>query len=302
MPEAGPADPHRIHPHVTDLLFTDLDGTLLDHHTYQPDPALPALRRLQAGGVLVLPATAKTLAEVGQVCADLGLHDGAIVENGAAAALPRGFPAHRRAPVDGPEAAVPDDPDVTVPGSPEAAVPGDCEVVVLGIPYPVVRGMLAEAAAEAGVGVRGYGDMTPQEVAAATGLSPAEAGRARSRQWSETFVTTSGDPAALGAALKRRGLRVARGARFLTAMGGHDKGEAVRVVLDQVRRYGREVRTWAVGDAANDEELLAAVDHPLLVRAEHGGWAGLDLPGMIRLDGIGPVGWSLLPEVILRTG
>jgi mannosyl-3-phosphoglycerate phosphatase len=250
-----------------DVLFTDLDGTLLDHHTYLPGPALPALRRLRRAGVLVLPATAKTLAEVRQISAELDLRDGAVVENGAAVALGSGLD----------------------------------EVIVLGRPYAEVRRLLAKAAAEAGAGVRGYADMTAQEVAAETGLSPAEARRARDRQWSETFRLERGDPAALAAALRRRGLRAVRGARFLTAMGDHDKGVAARVVLRRLRRDGREVRSWAVGDAANDAELLAAVDHPLLVRAGHGDWADLAVPGLVRLDGAGPQGWALIPDLIERT-
>lgn len=252
---------------AADVLFTDLDGTLLDHHTYRPGPALPALRRLRRAGVRVLPATAKTLAEVRQINEDLGPFDGAIVENGAAVALG----------------------------------PSLDEVIALGQPYQLVRRLLAEAAAEAGARVRGYGDMTADEVAAETGLSPAEARRARARQWSETFVLTSGDPAAVAAALERRGLRAVRGARFLTAMGDHDKGEAARLVLGRLRRDGRAVRSWAVGDAPNDADLLAAVDHPLLVRAGHGGWADLGVPGLVRLDGVGPAGWALIPHLIEQT-
>jgi mannosyl-3-phosphoglycerate phosphatase len=258
---------------VPDVLFTDLDGTLLDHHTYLPGPALPALRQVKQAGVLVLPATAKTLAEVRQISAELDLTDGAIVENGAAVALPAKFPDHLSGDaVDG--------------------------LIVLGTPYDVVRESLAEAAAEAGARVRGYGDMTADEVAAETGLSPAEAARARSRQWSETFLVTEGDPAAVAGALRRRGLRAVRGARFLTAMGNHDKGEAALLVLARLRQRGDDVRSWAVGDAANDTELLAAVDHPLLVRAGHGDWAEMDLPGLVRLDGVGPAGWALIPSLI----
>lgn len=245
---------------MRDILFTDLDGTLLDHHTYLPGPALPALRRLQQAGVLILPATAKTLAEVRVLSGELDLDGGAVVENGAAFVL-------------------------------------DGAVTVLGTRYEVVRRLLAEAAAEAGARVRGYGDMTADEVAAETGLSPAEAVRARARQWSETFLVADGSAASLIEALDRRGLRVARGARFLTAMGAHDKGSAARLLLD---RLDGPLRTWAVGDATNDAELLAAVDNPMLVRAEHGGWADVDLPGLVRLDGIGPAGWVLAAERIIR--
>lgn len=272
---------------MRDILFTDLDGTLLDHYTYQPGPAVPALRRLREAGVLVLPATAKTLAEVRQIGADLGLTDGAIVENGAAVALPPGFP-------DCARGVQRDLRRRQGHGEPEV-------VTVLGLPYEMVCGMLAEAAAEVGVTVRGYADMTADEVAAETGLTIEEAVRARSRQWTETFLVTSGDPVAVGAALERRGLRAVLGARFLTAMGDHDKGEAARLVLDRLRRDGREVRSWAVGDATNDTELLAAVDRPLLVRAGHGDWADIDVPGLVRLDGVGPAGWALIPGLIEET-
>jgi mannosyl-3-phosphoglycerate phosphatase len=261
---------------VREVLFTDLDGTLLDHYTYQPGPALPALRRVRQAGVLVLPATAKTLAEVREIGAELDLGDGASVENGAAVSLPAKFPDH-------------------------VAGDGADEVTVLGRPYQDLRRLLADAAAEAGARVRGYGDMSVDEVAAETGLTPAEAVRARSRQWSETFLVTDGDPAAVAAALERRGLRAVRGARFLTAMGDHDKGVAAGLVLQRLRQQGDEVRSWAVGDAANDAELLAVVDHPLLVRAGHGDWADLDLPGLVRLDGVGPSGWALIPALIEAT-
>ena len=33
------------------VVFTDLDGTLLDHDSYRPDEALPCLRALERRGV-----------------------------------------------------------------------------------------------------------------------------------------------------------------------------------------------------------------------------------------------------------
>ena len=45
------------------VVFTDLDGTLLGHHDYSVDGALPGLERCAALGVPVIPTTSKTAAE-----------------------------------------------------------------------------------------------------------------------------------------------------------------------------------------------------------------------------------------------
>ena len=43
------------------LIFTDLDGSLLDHHSYSFAPAVPLLAELDALGIPVIPITGKTL-------------------------------------------------------------------------------------------------------------------------------------------------------------------------------------------------------------------------------------------------
>lgn len=42
------------------LVFTDLDGSLLDHHNYSYVNALPQLASLEQLGIPVIPATSKT--------------------------------------------------------------------------------------------------------------------------------------------------------------------------------------------------------------------------------------------------
>src|SRR5690606_35625212 len=101
----------------------------------------------------------------------------------------------------------------------------------LGLPYRRVRAGLAAAAAAARAVVRGFGDMTAEEVADLTGLSVGDARAARAREYSESFVLHSGDLADLQRELRRQGLHAVRGGRFLTASGRHDKGTAVRAYL-----------------------------------------------------------------------
>ncbi|HAC9004228.1 TPA: HAD hydrolase family protein, partial [Salmonella enterica subsp. enterica] len=46
------------------LIFTDLDGTLLNSHTFEWQPAAPWLTRLHESGVPVILCSSKTAAEM----------------------------------------------------------------------------------------------------------------------------------------------------------------------------------------------------------------------------------------------
>jgi mannosyl-3-phosphoglycerate phosphatase len=167
------------------LVFTDLDGTLLDHETYDWSPARPALDRLARVGAMVVPATSKTRAEVAPLMEALGLSGPAIVENGAGVAnLPGPAPciARIRAALD--------------------ALP------------PALRARF-----------KGFGDGAPADVAAMTGLAPDAAARAHAREFSEPGVWSGDDAglAAFEAALAAHGLTLRRGGRFIHVLPGADK-------------------------------------------------------------------------------
>lgn len=179
------------------LVFSDLDGTLLDHASYSFDAARPALDLLESVGAGLILATSKTAAEVTSIRTAIGC-DGwpAIVENGGGL-LPAGHAA--------------DD------------TKGD---------YDTIRARLADLPQ----GFRGFGDMSDEEVANVTGLAPKAAQQARRRLFSEPGLW-QGDDAALDAflaAAKAQGLSARRGGRFLTLSLGRTKADHMD---DLIARY-----------------------------------------------------------------
>ena len=276
------------------VVVTDLDGTLLDARSYSTAAAEPALDALRAHGIPLVLCTSKTRAEVEPLHRSLGLRAPFIVENGGAIVAPAGaWPAGRATGASvGEGGPVEPAPEASV-GDPAPAAVGD-EVIALGTGYADVVAALAAAAAESGVRVRGFHDMTVAEVAAATGLPLADAERARQREYGEAFTVL--DPArtpALLAALERRGFRWAVGGRFHHVFAGNDKGEAVQRVLARYRLAWPALVSAGLGDAPNDLSMLREVDRPVIVRGRHVDTMRERLPVAVVTGEEGPAGWNV---------
>ena len=76
---------------ANNVIFTDMDGTLLDHDTYSFEAARPTLASLKEQNIPVIPTTSKTYAELIVLRDTIGLDGPFIVENGAAIYIPHGF-------------------------------------------------------------------------------------------------------------------------------------------------------------------------------------------------------------------
>ncbi len=257
------------------VVYTDLDGTLLDHDTYRFDAALPALRRLQAMAIPVVPVTSKTLAELDPLLTELGIDGPCIAENGALIATPAGYFGN---PAGGDNRQ------------------GRFQLRYLTQRYDAIRALLASLRSEFGFAFTGFADMDDAEVATLTGLSAAAARLARQRLASEPLLWQDSPEAltAFVAHLRRHGCRLVTGGRFQHVLGDSDKAAAIAALeQDFVHAGFDDFSRIALGDSPNDATMLQSSDIAVVVRAKDG--PGLSLngrAGVFTTRACGPEGWN----------
>jgi mannosyl-3-phosphoglycerate phosphatase len=254
------------------VIFTDLDGTLLDRETYSWTEAQPALEAVKARNIPLVFCSAKTRAEQEAIREELGIHDPFIVEDGGAVYVEDGY-------FDFPFKCI-------------RILNGYC-VIEFGLPYEEIRKTVLKVSAENGLWLRSYGDMDAQEVANVTGLNLKAAARAKDREYEVQLVgdfdATTIDR--LNSAFRSHGLRTTHGGRFYGVMAHDGKGTAVLTLTEMFRKKLGEIVTVGIGDSSNDAPLLRVVDIPVLVKKLDGTWESIDIPNIQRIDGVGPAGW-----------
>ncbi len=255
------------------ILFTDLDGTLLEYKTYSHTQAQEGLELVRSRQVPLIFCSAKTRAELVVIQEKLQIHHPFISENGGAIFIPKGY--------------------FQAPYLFQRSLEG-FDVIEIGLPYPEIRRRLKEIQAETPLSFTGFGEMSPEEVARATGLALDDAERAKAREYDETVKLDSPQEQekAFLEALERKGLQGVHGGIFHHAMGPNDKGKAVTLLSGLFRQQFGAIRTVGIGDSRNDEPMLAAVDLPLLVQKPGGAWDKIHVSHLERSEGVGPAGWN----------
>lgn len=262
------------------IIFTDLDGTLLDARTYSFAEAKNALRHLKLRKIPVIPCSSKTHLEVIKLRQKMHLEDPFIVENGSAIFFP-----WRYFPLNG-----------------IATTRFDSyEAVVLGKDYNEILDFLQYAKAKHHLAISGFHEMDIVDIQKHTDLPAIQAKLAQKRFFSEPFVVNDRKelPLSFIEEIHQNGFRLLRGNRFYHLLGNSDKGKAVKYVIQlfSTTRETNNLSTMGIGDSLNDLEMLKAVDIPVLVKKHTGlHQSGIELVNLILTKGIGPKGWQ---EVIL---
>lgn len=241
------------------LVFSDLDGTLLDHESYDWSPARPAIEALKKSGSGIILASSKTAREIVHLRRDMELDQWpCIVENGA------------------------------------GLLPAHCDSIKRSDVYNRLRDLLDLLPSEQRRQFVGFGDMSDDAVAQRTGLNLENAARARARDFSEPGVWhgSESDKTQFINQLEKSGITAQQGGRFLTLSFGANKADR----LEELTTLYQPAKTVALGDAPNDIGMLESADVAIVIanphaqplatlRGEHEG-------GVIRTSEPGPVGWN----------
>jgi mannosyl-3-phosphoglycerate phosphatase len=282
------------------LVFTDLDGTLLDHDTYGWEAAIPALEQCRERGVPVILVSSKTRAEMDNLRRRLRLSGPFISENGGGVFFPtETFP-------DPPHEAVSADCLVQSDRSPAgAAVRRETGLweISLGVPYARLIRALGDIRHELKWDIKGFSDMGLREISRLTGLSERDAQRAAMREYDEPFIIQGekpGDLAPLYQAAEKRRLLITSGGRFYHLQGRNDKARGMDLVTSWYRTRYKDVAVIALGDSPNDFTMLERADIPVLIRSQRT-FPGLKrrIPRLRISDQFGPAGWNLVILSIL---
>jgi len=254
------------------VVFTDLDGTLLDHETYTHNAAEPALGRLRELGVPLILASSKTAAEINPLRDQLGFsHCEAIVENGSGILEPRDH------------------------GNQSEDTYQQLLQALNQIPEPLRQHY------------RGFADWSTEEVSARTGLPLADAANAKIRRFSEPGLWQGSEQGRdeFVAAAQAAGLTVQQGGRFLTVSFGGNKAQRMMEIVKRHSKAGKPAFVVALGDAQNDVAMIEQADLGVIIpNPAHQELPRLDGEAsgrIIRAASAGPAGWNEVIMSLLET-
>lgn len=258
------------------LVFTDLDGTLLDYETYSFERALPAIKFLKEKNIPLIFSSGKTRFEIEEVKLQLDNAHPFIPENGGAIFVPKAYFSQKF--------------NFTREDS-------DYLIIELGTPYTKLRKAFKHISSLLAGKHKGFGDFSSREVADLCGFSSDQAELAKQREYDEPFILE--DEASKPEIQEIAGclnLQITRGGRFYHLTGQNDKGKAVlrlkSIYKDNCRGKPENLKTIALGDSFNDKSMLEFVDYPILIQKPDGSYnPSIRLDNLILASGYGPSGW-----------
>lgn len=267
------------------IIFTDLDGTLLDAEKYSFESALPALSIINEKVIPLIICSSKTKSEIEFYRKKLHNLHPFITENGGGIFIPENYFDFDISKFD---------------LKPEKI--NKYFLIRLGEKYSNLRKGINKLKRK-GLRIKGFGDMTVKEIAEITKLSLKEAKMAKKRDFDEPFIFQGDkkDNEILFNSIKKMNFNVTMG-RFFHLIGNSDKGKAVSILIKLFKEKFSDIITIALGDSPNDSPMLEKVDYPIIVQKNNGNYdPNIKVKNIIRANGIGPLGWNNAIMKILRS-
>ena len=259
------------------LIFTDLDGTFLNHHNYSFDESKQALEKVEHKKIPLIFTTSKTRVEVEVLQKKVAIKEPFIVENGAAIFIPKNYQNLDFSFLD---------------------EFNDYYVFELGLRYKQIVNFYDKYKKE--FGMFGFSDMSLPEVSNYTGLEVEDAKLSKQRDFTEPFLLK--DDSVLenleNLALTYN-IKITKGGRFYHLIGElQDKGRAVKKTIEIFNNiYKKKISSIALGDGENDISMLKCVNTPIIIKNNKGEYLDCDIKNIQKSTYPGSKGWN---EMVLK--
>jgi mannosyl-3-phosphoglycerate phosphatase family protein len=231
------------------LIFTDMDGTLLDHFSYSFEPAKDTLVTLEKNDIPVIPVSSKTKAELVHIRHELNNQHPFIIENGAAVYIPIDY----------------------FNTQPEDTVEEDGFWVKAFVDSRAAwQTKIASLSERFGHSFKTFEQIGVEGIIETTQLDYDAAVRASQRQYGEpvAWYGTEHQKHLFIDALTQQGAHILHGGRFMHVSGECNKGNALAWLAAQYQsERGLTVSTIAAGDSQNDEAMLNVADYAVIVKS-----------------------------------
>ena len=261
------------------VIFSDLDGCLLDRQTYSFEPAQAALRLIKEKKIPLVLVSSKTRVEMEGYRRRLKNDHPFVSENGGAIFIPKDYFSFQFS---------------------HERKSGKYFVLELGTFYPQIIRALEFIKKETGIQIRGFHDLSEEDIVLLSGLTREEAAWAKKREYDEPFLIEGGEKEIkiVQKKIRERGLNYVWGGRFHHILGKNDKGKATQILKDLYKKEFPSIWTLGIGDSLNDLPMLSAVDHSIFLKGDEDVSSEISpVKNLVLLEGTGPQAWN---EAILN--
>lgn len=261
------------------IVSTDLDGTLLDHYSYDWQAALPAIQKLQTKNIPIIFNTSKTLQEAMHLQTQIGVEGPLIVENGSALAIPQTTM------------------DLLNIEDKEFEVTQDgWRVLNFGCSRSDILTFISQQRDIFGNILEGFNDWSLETIAKKTGLNAEQAKYSANKYYSEPFIWLADDTtfSLFKKNVSQANLKLLRGGRFYHLQGQTDKAQPLLWLKANYKKTNENIapKLICLGDNKNDIDMLNIADFPICIKSPTNSYPGIKQnPNTIYTDAYGPSGW-----------
>ncbi len=252
------------------VVFTDLDGTLLDHHNYSYAAAKPCINYICKHGIPLILTSSKTSVEIEQLCIELNYFHPFIAENGGVLCTPKNYFTKNTETVN------------------------EYEKIIIGVSRNDIQIALEQL--KPSFHFKSFLEMTAEELISHTGLTRQHVIYANQRDSTEPLLWAD-DAEKLkdfGYQLKHYNLRLVSGGRFHHVMGIHDKASTMLKLINTFSSYfDHEIISIALGDSPNDLDMLKTATYGIVIPNDDAPKMCIDKHANLRRAiHSGPRGWN----------